>query len=225
MIRLFCLLLVALGSASAAQDYVTVPDAPLSDEDFYRLVACGAAPGQNCTMRDVRWGPNKASDLSIGIVDMHPAYPAHKRPVIARALADAAEEINAAGTALRLRMADSDETPTIAVYLVPQKEGDTIRGLPQAALNGTEMFAANFHVWWNGNGRLTDAVILMASDIAVAEIPSIALEEVVQATGLITDIDSPYYATRSIFSETGQNDITRLQPQDLMALRRHYPPN
>ncbi|MEM9639662.1 MAG: hypothetical protein AAGA94_18565, partial [Pseudomonadota bacterium] len=90
--------------------------------------------------------------------------------------------------------------------------------------NGNEMPAAIFWIWWNGKKEITQAVILFANSVVLEEVPSIMVEEVVQATGLMTDIGSPWYRDRSIFAEFSDNTVTRLQPQDLMALRRHYPP-
>ncbi|MEM6372866.1 MAG: hypothetical protein AAF727_08825 [Pseudomonadota bacterium] len=84
------------------------------------------------------------------------------------------------------------------------------------------MPAGYVHVWYNGRNQITRAVILFAADIPVRQVPSIALEEMVQATGLLTDIESDWYSTRTIFAETSGNTLTRLQPQDIMALRRHY---
>lgn len=49
------------------------------------------------------------------------------------------------------------------------------------------------------------------------------LEEITQALGFMTDIRNPAYDGVSVFSEDS-NAAKTLGPQDIMALRRHYPP-
>lgn len=207
-----------------AQDYISAPNAPLSDDAFYNLVSCAAAPGGPCAKSRVRWPDEKAGDLSLGIVVIHQDVPRHLRTPIRRALYQTLTEVNAAGTGLHLRPVTPDETPDIAIYLVDQQIGSIIRNFPEPELNGNEMPAAIFWVWWNGRNEIQRAVILFASDLSWEEVQSIMLEEVVQATGLMTDIGSPWYRLRSIFAELSDKTVTRLQPQDIMALRRHYPP-
>jgi hypothetical protein len=70
-------------------------------------------------------------------------------------------------------------------------------------------------------GTILSAAIAISQDIRRREIASVVLEELVQALGLPTDIDSPAY-TRSIFSEA-DNATVWLRGQDAAALRRHYP--
>lgn len=225
MIRWLCAVLLWLGTSAGAQDYISVPDAPLSNDAFYNLVSCAAAPGAPCAKSRVRWPEERAGDLSLGIVAIHQNYPRLLRTPIRRALFQAIAEVNGAGAGLHLRRADPDETPDIAIYLVDQKIGSTIRNFPEPELNGNEMPAAMFWVWWNGKNEIQRAVILFARDARWEEVQSIMLEEVVQSTGLMTDIASPWYTSRSIFAEFSDNTVTRLQPQDIMALRRHYPPH
>ncbi|WP_299782422.1 hypothetical protein [uncultured Roseobacter sp.] len=224
MIRWLFLILLWLGPSAGAQDYVSVPNAPLNDTDFYNLVSCAAAPDGPCAKSRVRWPEEMAGNLSLGIVAIHQDYPRLLRTPIRRALYRAITEVNAADAGLRLRRAAPDEKPDIAIHLVDQKMGSIIRDFPEPELNGNEMPAALFWIWWNGRDEIQRAVILFARDVKWEEIESIMLEEVVQATGLMTDIDSPWYRFRSIFAELSDNTVTRLQPQDIMALRRHYPP-
>ena len=37
----------------------------VSDQDFYRIVTCGAPPGLPCREPEVRWPPNRAQDLRV----------------------------------------------------------------------------------------------------------------------------------------------------------------
>ncbi|WP_299963417.1 DUF2927 domain-containing protein [uncultured Roseobacter sp.] len=216
-------LMLLVGTGASADDFVSVPEGPLSDKDFYRLVACSASPKAACKDRIVRWPVVAAADLTVGIVAIDPDFPRSSRALIRRALSTAIAEINAAGAGLTLRLAPVGARPDIAVHLLGLEETDVIDGSIDPDLAGGEMGAGYVYVWWNGRGEITRAIIAFARDIHPDDIRSIALEELVQATGLLTDIDNPWYRRRSIFSQDS-NEVTRLQPQDLMALRRHYPP-
>jgi hypothetical protein len=71
--------------------------------------------------------------------------------------------------------------------------------------------------------RITDATILIASDIPLTEIRSVVLEELIQSLGLVYDIENPDYSRRSIFAQSASG-VTILAGQDAIALRLHYPP-
>ena len=66
------------------------------------------------------------------------------------------------------------------------------------------------------------ATISLRSDLHRSIFRSIVLEELVQSLGLVMDIDSKHYRSKSIFSERA-NRIKRLKGQDAMAFRMHYP--
>lgn len=55
-------------TAEAAQDYIET-DGLLSDDDFYRLVACAAPPGGDCTKRFLRWSSDEPLHVQIAGVD------------------------------------------------------------------------------------------------------------------------------------------------------------
>ncbi len=215
--------LCCLGSALAAQDYVSVPDEALEDEAFYRLVACAAEPRQGCKKPIVRWSNKDAPHLTLRIVSVSPQYPNQSHSKIHDALDHAIAQINAAGTVVQITRVPARETPDIAVHLVAQTEGEVLRSPPDPDIAGLTLPSGYVHVWWDEKTRLTRALILFSSDIPFEEIYSIALEELLQSTGLVTDIKSDYYVDKSIFSEDGPNEIETLQGQDLFALQRHYP--
>ncbi|MCV3272527.1 DUF2927 domain-containing protein [Roseobacter sinensis] len=217
--RLAAALCIAL--PAAAQDYVSVPEGPLPDEDFYRLVACSAPPGGACKDPIVRWPAAVAANLTVGVVAVDPDFPTSRQALIRDALSNAIDEINAADVGLVLRRPPDGTRPDIAVHLVALTENARLDGSIDPELEGVEIGAGYVHVWWNSRAEITRAIILFARDIRREDIPSIVLEELVQAMGLLTDIDNRWYTTRSIFAENG-NTLTRLQPQDIMALRRHY---
>lgn len=61
--------------------------------------------------------------------------------------------------------------------------------------------------------------------MTIRQYESIMLEEITQALGLITDIQNPYYRSRSILSQNADNSLKTLGIQDTMSLIRHYPPS
>lgn len=224
MRRLLLAALLAWGSPLPAQesDYLAT-DGKLSSEDFYRLVACRALPGGPCTADPVRWPPARAADLSVGFA---PVAAGTSEQAVARMVAavdHAVREINAAGAALHLRRARKDEKPDIAIHLAPVAEGDLIEGTGVSGVDGQEIGAALVTVWWDDRRDLTEAVIVLASNLPPADVGPVVLEELTQAMGLMTDIRNPAYEGLSVFSEDS-NRVTRLGPQDQEALRRHYPP-
>ncbi|MEE4188534.1 MAG: hypothetical protein V2I76_08835, partial [Roseobacter sp.] len=206
-----------------AQDYVTVPDAELSDTDFYRVVSCAAPPGAPCQKQSVRWPDQKSRDLTARIVSVAPQYDTALRAQIDSALDHAIDEINAAGTIVQMRRAGDTEKPLIELHLVALSEGDTLTPAPDPELDGITLPAAYVHIWWGSDAQLQHTIIVFSDSITRGEVRSITLEEMLQATGLITDIDSPYYSERSIFAENGPNAIATLEGQDLRAFQSHYP--
>ena len=221
---LLLLALLAAGPAAWAQevDYL-VTDGKLSSDDFYRLVACRALPGGPCTVEPVRWSPEKARDLKVGMAPPPPGYPPDMAARMSQALDHAIGEINSAGAALRLRRAGKGEKPDITLHLATVHEGDAIEGTGVWGVDGQVIGAALVTVWWNAGQDLTEAVIVMADNLPPGDVTPVVLEEMTQAMGLMTDIRNPTYDGVSVFSEDS-NRVLRLGPQDKEALRRHYPP-
>ncbi len=220
MIRLLTVLLLLPGFA-VAQDYLS-SKGRLGDDDFYKTVACAAAPGGPCQEDLVRWSASDAADLTVGITEIKDGFPDALKPDVEEALDHAIADINAAGSALKMRLVEDGVDPHISIHLLDQRENEKITGMSLNHVNGQTLGAAYVHVWWNGARELTRGVILVAQDIETDDLRSIMLEELVQATGLLTDIDNSWYDTRSIFAEQ-VNWVISLQPQDKMALQRHYP--
>lgn len=204
-----------------AQDSVPAVG-PLANADFYNLVACGAPPGQTCPLPLVRWSAARAEDVTVSLYQTDPAYPKARRRAILKALYAAMDQINACQAALRLHFAPEGEVADVTVHFLDIDTGDQIRGTGLDPLDGSFIQAALTQLWWNGNLELTRAAIVFPRNIEWDGLESITLEELTQAMGLRTDIDNPWYESRSVFSETS-NSVTRLGQQDIMALRRHYP--
>jgi hypothetical protein len=218
VLTILCLSLLLLAPRLGAQEFVEVPDL-VSDEAFYRLVACAAPPGGECAKPIIRWPEERRLRLRVGIADIAASFPGYKLDLVDRALDDAIDEINASGAALFLSRA-YEGTLDIPVYLVDTPQGGTIYGTSVAELDGAEIAIARVALRSRGED-IVGAAIAISQDIRRREIASVVLEELVQAMGLPTDIASPAYE-RSIFSETG-NSTVWLRGQDAAALRRHYP--
>ncbi len=203
---------------AAAQEFVAVPGI-ISDEAFYRLVSCGAAPEGDCTKPQIRWPEAQQLRLRVGLAATGFTFPDYKLDLIDTALDQAIDEINGSGARLFLERAF--EAPfDIPVYLLDTPQGGLIENTGNRELDGTVLSIGRVALRSRG-GEITAAAIAISRDIRRREIASVVLEELVQALGLHTDISSPAYR-RSIFSEDG-NSVVRLSGQDAEALRRHYP--
>lgn len=212
-------LLVVPGPRSLwAQDFIAVPDL-ISDDAFYRLVACAAPPGLNCRAPFLYWPEDRRLRLRVGIADTALAFPDYKLDLVDSAIDRAIAEINSAGAHLWLERVYEGDVD-IPVYLVDAPQGGEITGTGLAELDGAEIAIGHVAIRSRGTDILA-ASIAISQDIRRREIASVVLEEMVQALGLVTDIASPAYE-RSIFAEN-RNSTTRLRGQDAAALRRHYP--
>jgi len=204
-----------------AQDYVTIGGL-LSDEDFYRLVSCGAAPEGPCRDPLVRWPVDVARDLRVSFRQIEASYPADRQNALEKAFYAAIAEINASGANLRLRMVAPQQPAEISLHLLDIQSGEPIARTGLTPLDGAVIEAALVQVWWDRDLELDRAAIVFPRDIEWSGLRSVALEELTQSLGLLTDIDGRWYERSSIFSETS-NGVIRLGAQDIMALRRHYP--
>ena len=217
--RLILALPVMLAPAGvAAQEFVPVPGL-ISDEDFYRLVACAAPPGGGCAKPMIRWPETRRHPLRIGIAAIAPGFPGYKFDLVDRAIDTAIDQINATGADLVL-MRVFEGALDVPFYLVETPQGGRIEGTSIAELDGADIAMARVALRSRG-GDIHAAAIAISQDIGRREIISVVLEELVQSLGLPTDIDGPAY-DRSIFSET-TNSAVWLRGQDATALRRHYP--
>lgn len=107
MRRVMTLLTLALMLAAPglrAQEFVRVSSL-LSDEAFYRLVACAAPPGGECAKPLIRWPEARRLRLRIGIAGVASSFPSYKLDLVDRAIDAAISEINAAGAELFLTRA------------------------------------------------------------------------------------------------------------------------
>jgi len=213
------LILLVLAAPLAAQEYM-VTDGPLSDDEFYRLVACAASPGRGCSAPLIRWD-KPAVTVAFAPIPVTPVEIARE---MTRKLDTAITQINASAPGLTLRRVPKSAPADILLHLQPIRNGDAIRGTGNTGLDGAPIGAAMVQVSWDGDNKLTAATIVFAADIPLHQVGPIMVEELTQSMGLMTDIRNPYYETRSVFSEDS-NSVAKLGVQDRAALRQHYPPN
>jgi hypothetical protein len=202
---------------AAAQEFVRVPE-PLSDRDFYRAVACAAPPGGDCRKPFLRWPEAARRPLAVGLAALPEGLPASHAAPFDAGLDAAIAEVNAAGADIALRR--DDDAPDIRVHVVTTPPGGVIADTGEPMLDGTALPLA-LVLLRAREQEITEALVAVSIFAPPDEVPSLLLEEVVQALGLMTDGAGPAYAT-SLFAEDG-NAVDRLRGQDAMALRRHYP--
>lgn len=214
------IVLVCLPSprGSSAQEYIAVPDL-ISDEAFYRVVACAAPPGGECAKPMIHWPEDRRLALRVGIAVTAESFLDYRYDIVDAAIDAAIAEINGAGAHLFLERVYEGEMD-IPFYLVDAPQGGTILGTGVEELDGSSIAIGRVAIRSRG-AEIVAATIAISQDIRRREIASVVLEELVQSLGLVTDIASPAYGL-SIFSEDG-NSMTRLRGQDASALRRHYP--
>lgn len=217
--KLICGLLL-LANGAAAQEYVATAG-PLSDGDFYRLVACAAPPGGVCGKPVVRWTLDRP--LRVAITRMDRAFMGGKAKRADAALARAVQQVNAAGATVRLEVVGPQDAPDIPILFVDAETGTLLAGTGIDGLDGQRLGGASTRVWFGADGTIRRTAVLFSRTLSIRAYESAMLEEVVQALGLLTDIRNPYYDTRSVLSQDS-NAMKMLGPQDIMALQRHYPP-
>lgn len=217
MIRVLMIAALLAAGPSAAQDYITTKGR-LSDQDFYRLVACGQQPGGVCTYPIRRWPPHLAGNVTITkLLDIDPVSPV-TAAAVSRAIDRAVAQLNAAGAAIRLRRV-ADNTP--ALIRLSVRSHQTMKSVSNEKRD--EFVPAGLVIFDAPTPhRIDGAIIMIDADLPLTQIASVVLEEITQSLGLPFDISNPAYLRRSIFSQE-RNSVTVITGQDAEALRRHYP--
>lgn len=215
--RLFLALAVVFaGLEVKAGDYI-VSSGKLSDQLFYKLVACGATPGQSCKRALLHW-PKKR--VNIAIVDIENGLSQKKRLTAEQSLLNAINQINSVGSDIRL-VRSTAENADIKVFLAAGsriRNHPIVRSMPKPPSRPSAGIARVFFE----NGNIVEALVVIAAKRGPTEVRSVMLEEVVQSLGLVNDIRNRNYR-HSIFSESGSNTVN-LKGQDAQALRLHYSP-
>lgn len=210
-----------LASAAQAQDHIAA-QGPLSDADFYRLVACAAPPDQPCQKPFVRWQVERP--LKLWVAPLPEAYLGGKAKRAEAAINLAIKELNASGAAISLARTDIKTVADIQLFFLDQARGEPIQGTGHSWVDGARLGGATTRMQANvAKGEILAAAIVVSTTLGIASYEGVILEELTQALGLMTDIKSPAYVGVSVLSQDG-NRVTRLGVQDKTALKQHYPP-
>lgn len=205
-----------------AQDFVET-SGPLDDASFYRLVACAAPPGGACAKPILHWPTERPLRVSIASIDR--AFLGGKQKRARASLVRAIQYLNDAGIALSLQEVPAEAEADIRIHFLDTDGSAPLENTGIEGADGTTVTGGRVIVWSHrASGTIRRATILFGTRLHIRHYESAMLEELTQALGLMTDIRNPEYEGVSIFSQDS-NDAKKLGPQDLMALRRHYPPS
>ncbi len=212
-------LALAVSPASAQESDGIAADALLSDREFFRLATCGAPPGGTCAGPTLRW-PKRVVTLALlpGDVPRPEGFDAG----LEAALEAAISEINRAGAGIRIRRSDEAGTRAdIRLSPTPLTNGDLLPDVPGISAAGV-MGVGYMTFWWNGREEITEATILISTQIIPEDMASVVLEELFQTLGPRFDVDGPAYEGVSILSQSS-NETVRITGQDARLLRWLYP--
>lgn len=191
----------------------------LSDADFYRLASCGAPPEGDCRGPILRWD---RPALTLTIVEGPDPLPPGFALRLALAAVHAVDEINAAGSGIRLTLVPGGPAD-ITIRATGLAEGTELADTP--GFSGAGIMGVGFaSVWSDDSDTILEAVILISTAITPADMTSVVLEEVTQSLGFLYDVEGRAYEGVSILSQTS-NATTSIAGQDAALLRLHYPPD
>ncbi|WP_288925207.1 DUF2927 domain-containing protein [uncultured Maritimibacter sp.] len=213
------LLAACLPGLALAQEFVEA-NGPMSDDDFYNAVSCGADPGGECRKPLVKW--DRLGPIRIAVRQIDDAYLGGKKLRAAAALERAIQALNGADAGFRVVEVDAGADAEIEVFFFDLERGDPIAGTGIEGVDGSPLGGASTRVLFEREtGRIRQVAIIFSTTLQIRAYESVMLEELTQAMGLMTDIRNPYYDETSVFSQD-TNASTELGEQDIMALKRHY---
>lgn len=211
-----CLAAVASLAQDLPSDGIAVKGR-LSDRDFYRLATCGALPGQACRSPALRWTKR---ELTLRIAPAKKPTPTGFHARLLRAATAAVAQINGAGADILVTLV-TEGPADITILPTDLAEGTVLTDTPGFSGSGV-MGVGYMTVWSNEANTITEAVILISTDITRGDLPSVMLEEVTQSLGFLYDIEGPAYEGVSILSQTSNATLT-ITGQDAALLQMHYP--
>lgn len=215
------LLAAFAGSAMAGTEFLK-SRGPLSDDQFYRTLACSGARDPECENRKLRWPAPQRHNLTVAVAAPGNRVSKKITAEINAAVNRAIAEINGSGADIRLvQVSAKQQAAAITIYPVNASIGGVMKEVASPMMRGSRIQLGHVHVRFRRN-TIRTAHIAISRQIPLSQIDSVVLEELVQALGLLTDILNPYYKRRSIFAEDC-NCTRTLEGQDQMALQQHYP--
>ena len=119
----------------------------VSDQDFYRIVTCGAPPGRACREPEVRWPPNRAQDLRVRLEAIPAGFDKHLSKEMLAALDNAIAQLNGAGARLALHRVGTSEAADIRVFLTVAGDQEPISGTGIDGIDGEVIGAGLTTVW------------------------------------------------------------------------------
>jgi hypothetical protein len=210
-----------LGTPAVAQEYIEV-QGPVSDEDFYRVVACAAPPGGACAKDFLHWKTERP--LRVSLVRVDRAFMGGRRKRAEAAITRALQYINRVGSAVQLEQVRDPKLADITIFLIDTDGSAPIEGTGVKGIDGTTVGGARVTVWSNSEtNEIHRAVVVFSTRLHISHYESAMIEEITQALGLLTDIRTPVYEGVSVFSQDS-NAAKDFGPQDIYTLLRHYPP-
>jgi hypothetical protein len=195
----------------------------LSDDDFYRLVACAASPGEACPAPMLRWEVNRPIRVALRRIDA--AFIGRRAKVADAALALGLRQLNALKAGFRLARVPAGEIAEIEVFFLDIPPGTPISGTGIDGVDGMPLDGASAFVMADlESGHIEDAAIVVSSALETEAFGPAMLTQLFRAMGLTTRIAGSAYSGVSVLGEQDKT-AKALGLQDIMALRRHYARN
>ena len=212
-----------LSAASSAAAYDSVYAArKLSDDEFYRVAACNARVGGDCRAPLVKWPARTAQGLSISVkISGGASRSDAKIAEIQSAVGAAINQINAAGSGVRLALVPKSTAKIVLEIVTPQEMSKYVRRSGSSSM-GDQGAVGYSTIWWDNSNAIKKGEVKISVAVSSGDVRSVVLEEIFQALGFATDIDGAPYNGRSILAESSNNVVT-IRGQDRMLLLRHYP--
>jgi hypothetical protein len=218
--------LTTMVGAAFARDH-TFSNGHLSDDQFYRAVTCKATIDGPCQEKPAHWPAYISNQLTVGLAQVQKGTTKEQEAVVRAAMQHSIALINASGANLKLRYVSGLRAKIgwIKFHIVqPQGPKYLIADVPMKGINGLRAQNARTKIYATTSYKIGRAGITISNTITnPTQLRALVLEELVQSLGLMWDIENPYYNDISIFSQSGPDNLLKIEGQDKAALQRHYP--
>jgi hypothetical protein len=217
---------LTIAGAAFARDY-TYSNGKLTDAQFYKAVTCKAKINASCQEKPARWPAFLSNQLTVGLAQVQKGTSTQQERVVRQALQESVDLINDSGANIKLRYVSGWKAKRtwIKVHIVkPHGPKHVIKDVSLRGMSGLKAQNARTKIYANKDYKIARAGITISNTVTdPVRLRALVLEELVQSLGLMWDIENPYYNTRSIFSQSGPDNLLKIEGQDKAALQRHYP--